>query len=154
MLDSDISVSQLADIPYSSLTSGERFAFWSYLTTAAFSLLTFGYLVYVTIRIIKLVGSTDWIIPSMFFCLQVAMLGVFGWYINLANDYRKTSYRNGQLAACAEAIVPNLAAFFLAIAVMLNVNKWIYFNFFIAANVRTNDFIINEHPGDEQPAGI
>ena len=69
MFDTDIPVSQLSAIPYASLTSGERFAFWSYLITAAISLATFAYLVYVTIRIIKLVGSTDWIIPSMFFCL-------------------------------------------------------------------------------------
>ena len=82
------------------------------------------------------------------------MLGVFGWYINLANDYRRTSYRNGQLAGCAETVVPNLAPFFLAIAVMLNVNKWIYFNFFIVANVRTNDFIISEPPGDDRLTGI
>ena len=54
---SDISISVLAHIPYSQLDEGERISLWTYLITAVVALLAFIYLLYVTIRIIKLVGS-------------------------------------------------------------------------------------------------
>ena len=78
-----------------------------------------------------------------------------GWYINLANDYRKTNYRNSHLAGCAEAIVPNLAQFFLAIAVILNINKWIYFNFYITTNVKANRLsYVNTEVCEDELVGI
>ena len=59
----------------------EKFAYCSFIIFSAILAITFIVLVYITYRVIQLVGRTDKIIPLMLIFLQLSLLGVIAFFI-------------------------------------------------------------------------
>ena len=62
-------------VPFSEMDGGQKFAYWSYVVCAILCALTFVCLLYITFRVIQLVGKSDRITIAMLFCLQASVLG-------------------------------------------------------------------------------
>ena len=137
-----------------------------YVICAFICFLTFAVLAYITYKVIKKVGSTDKIIPAMLIMLQLSAIGKyhsialsilkiksvdtnilirlgFGLFfiyccytLRLPDDF----YPN----TCYAAIAPSISTLFLALAVFLNINKWIYFTLRIQANINIREYEIAE----------
>ncbi len=99
-------------------------------------------LVYMTNKVTKFVWHEEKVIPAMLFTLTTTTFFLILYYLWIIAVYALPAWAclrsdNGQnylqSYACSAATIPNLPAFFLALAVLLNVNKWIYFELRIFA---------------------
>ena len=99
-------------------------------------------LVYMTNKVTKFVWHEEKVIPAMLFTLTTTTFFLILYYLWIIAVYAWPAWAclrsdNGQnylqSYACSAATIPNLPAFFLALAVLLNVNKWIYFELRIFA---------------------
>ena len=59
----------------------EKFAYYSYIIFAAIFALTFVVFVYITYKVIRLVGRSDKIIPLMLIFLQLSALSTVAFFI-------------------------------------------------------------------------
>ena len=62
--------------------------------------------------------------------------------------WHRSSYNNDHGAACGWAVEQYGGLYFLSIAVMLTINRWIYFNMRLSANIYIthNERVINDEP--------
>lgn len=93
----------------------------------------------VTIVVIKKVGKTDKILPTMFIFLQLCILSSLFFFLQDAvlNQKGLQGWQSVQVNYCSYtlAFYPPM---FLSFAIILNINKWIYFNMRIMAQVKTS----------------
>ena len=115
------------------ISDSEKFAFYSYSIFAAILCLTFFVLVYITYKVIRKVGTSDKVIPLMLFFLQLSALSTMAFFIYDCRVLRLDAEFNSN--ACSSTILPTLSNIFLSIAVLLNVNKWIYFTMRIQSRI-------------------
>ena len=54
--------------------------------------------------------------------------------------FHRRDYKTEQNQLCADTTLVQVPTFFLAIAVMLTINKWIYFNMRLMINVKMNKY--------------
>ena len=54
--------------------------------------------------------------------------------------FHRQDYKTEQNQLCADTTLVQVPTFFLAIAVMLTINKWIYFNMRLMINVKMNKY--------------
>ena len=88
-------------VPFSEMDGGQKFAYWSYVVCAILCALTFVCLLYVTVRVIKLVGANERIIPAMLICLQLSILGSLIFFIvQCYNKHRRISYKSQSSMYC------------------------------------------------------
>jgi subtilase family serine protease len=102
----------------------------------------FPVLVFLSNRVTKFVWHEEKIIPVMLFTLTTTTFFLIIYYLWIIVVYAWPEWGCAMLPpdggypqtyACTTATIPNLPSFFLAIAVLLNVNKWIYFELRIFA---------------------
>jgi len=74
-------------------------------------------------------------------CLScLASSAFFGWSLwRVYVDPYGKEISDEKQARCERAVFPWLPVFFLTIAILLNINKWIYFNMRVVAFARVND---------------
>ena len=132
------------------MSTGLKFMYWSYVVCAVLCALTFVILLYITIRVIHLVGKSDKMTIAMLFCLLASLLGKVDQFFNMKCIYianlgffwdetvrlHRAEYKGPHQATCADATLTYGGIYFLAIAVMLTINKWIYFNMRLLANIK------------------
>lgn len=95
---------------------------------------------YMTKRLTAFVWHEDKVIPLMLFALATCTLSLTIYYIWTACIFQWPQWQclmpmvqpcpdcfNVETFVVANVYLPNLPAFFLALAVILNVNKWIYY---------------------------
>ena len=56
------------------MSPGQKFAYWVYVFFAVLCALTFAWLLYITIKVMKLTGKSDRATPAMLVCLQASMI--------------------------------------------------------------------------------
>lgn len=61
--------------PFSEMSAGDKFSYWSSIFLAVLYAVTFVCLLYIVVRVIKLVGRSDIVIPHILICLQASCLG-------------------------------------------------------------------------------
>mmetsp|Transcript_12932 Transcript_12932/g.17406 ORF Transcript_12932/g.17406 Transcript_12932/m.17406 type:complete len:135 (+) Transcript_12932:124-528(+) len=117
-------------LSYDELTGDKQFAFICYAIYAAICIVTFVVLLIIMIRVIRKVGSSDKIIPLMLAMLQLSALSCSIFFIDQCRTLRQVPKTEEDLVepnSCEAAIFTTLQTAFLALAVILNINKWIYF---------------------------
>ena len=135
------------------LRDDQEFAYVLYLILFFVCIFTVLVLIYITVLVIQKVGSTDKIIPAMlimlqlsclsksdikrFFCKIVTHLFVYiGFGIFFLNQCRYLTFfaeTGGTYNMCTTTIFASINTLFLALAVLLNINKWFYFTLRIQA---------------------
>jgi hypothetical protein len=122
---------------YSDLPPDAVFAFWWYFAIAIICILTFGVLLYLTIVVIRSFWETEKVIPLMLFNLQLAALASAAFFIE---QMIALALFGGMIYnQCMNTIVIFLSTLFLGLAVLLNINKWIYFSMRIMAKVKISE---------------
>ena len=118
-------------------------------------------LLFITIKVIKIVGPNDKIMPLMLFMLQLTAicksnvlphetcvgLGQGFFFIYQCRYARLPPAPPGYVRlpnTCEAAIFPTIPTLFLALAVMLNINKWVYFTMRIQCHINILKFKITE----------
>ena len=76
----------------------------------------------------------------MLFCLQAASLVNMGFFWNNCVRLHRHDYKSKQRELCAVVTLVEGRAYFLAIAVMLTINRWIYFNLRLNANIKRSKY--------------
>jgi hypothetical protein len=95
------------------------------------------------VKTVKLVWPQEKIIPVMLLFLSLSLLGSFAFFLwSLLRVYRwPYPSTNPDLVlpeeACELTVIPFLPVIFLAVAVILNIDKWLYFYFRIDAEYRS-----------------
>lgn len=145
-----LSPTELYSTPYRELSKDKKFALILYLCITLLCILTVVVLFYIMVKVIQKVWDSDKIIPIMLANLQLAALctGLFFLeQIVLIKNYDGTSEN-----VCMTTIIPYCNTMFLAIAVILNINKWIYFTLRIMTKVRCTqkEELFNEHLREEE----
>ena len=110
----------------------------SYIMVGILAVLFLPAALFVTYRIFRFVWSSDKIIPLMLIMLTLTIMSMLSYYMFLICQqlFVKWSCYNNQVDQCLTALIPNLPSFFLALAVILNLNKWVYFQLRICAFIR------------------
>lgn len=99
-------------------------------------------LVYMTNKVTRFVWHEEKVIPLMLFTLTTTIFFLIIYYFWIIVVYAWPTWTctfdittGDPLLSytCSNAFIPNLPAFFLALAVLLNVNKWVYFELRIFA---------------------
>jgi len=122
-------------LDYKDMESGDKFAYVSSFVLSMISLVTAFVLVKLTWMVVSKIGSRDRVITSMLICLTLACLAsvyFFSYQINQISHpdrtdqsdqkpYKKSGYE------CGAFIAVWLPSIFLCLAVILNINKWMYF---------------------------
>ena len=120
-------------------------------------------LMIIMVKVIKKVGATDFIMPMMLFMLQLAsfcnlpalccsLIAVFCVATGLFFVSQMLSVREATFMSsyCPATVFPTIPCLFLALAVLLNINKWIYFTLRIQTNINIREFEISEMVAEEQ----
>jgi hypothetical protein len=100
-------------------------------------------MVFVNVKTIKLVWPSERIIPVMLLSLSLSLLGGFAYFLWSLLRVYVWPYPNLDPTvvypeqACELAVFPFLPVMFLAVAVILNIDKWLYFYFRIIAEHRS-----------------
>ena len=95
-------------------------------------------LIYMTIKVCRLVWATDKAVPIMLFTLCTTLLALLSYESFLISSKKNPEWCCDTTSSChcMAAIFTQLPAFFLANAVILNLNKWIYFKMKINAFIK------------------
>jgi hypothetical protein len=112
-------------------------------------LVMFPVLLYLTIKLTKFVWHEEKVIPLMLFACSASTfftLVYYIWYVciyqwplwmcRIPNNTQDTNYTNFPGFACSNAFIPNFPSYFLALAVILNLSKWTYFELKILAFIK------------------
>jgi len=91
--------------------------------TTVFTLMLLS-LIIVTIKVTKLVWINDKIIPIMLIFLILSILGEIIFFSKGAREARTDVYNENE---CQGFLISVMPVFFFAMAVSLNLSKWIYF---------------------------
>ena len=59
-----------------------------------------------------------------------------GFYWDVCVRYHRSDYETDQRALCANVTLVQLGPYFLAVSVILNINKWIQFNLRLSMSVK------------------
>lgn len=122
-----------------------------------FVLLGFGLLpalLYMTVKLTKFLWQDEKIIPLMLIALSTTTLSLTLYYLWIVCIYQwpewmcltpnDTRYTNVHSYVISNVLLPNFPALFLALAVILNVDKWIYFELRILAFIRVGKKAVDE----------
>ena len=84
---------------------------------------------FISLKVTKMVWHGDKFLPLMLYCLQISLLGQILYYIFQIHIVKTNADCGIQSTAfiCIDNFIPILPELFLAIAVGLNVSKWVYF---------------------------
>ena len=95
-------------------------------------------LVYVTVKLIKMVWPNEKVVILMLITLCMTMTTMIFYYSFLIIDMNHPSWfcNSTKSYTCTSSFFSQMPAFFLAIAVILNLNKWIYFKLRISAFIK------------------
>ena len=95
-------------------------------------------MVYMTIRVFRLVWPNEKVVPIMLvmLCVTLITLIVYFCFLLIQASHAKWQCENSRSQLCAVEIIATAPALCLANAVILNLNKWIYFKLRINAFVR------------------
>jgi len=95
-------------------------------------------LLYTTYRVHKLVWANDKVIPMMLVMLNLATFSMIVYFVlNVASDmYPEWACSLSPSYLSCAAFIASAPLFFLSIAVVLNINKWMYFHFRVIAFVK------------------
>ena len=129
-----LSNSAVGDLP-----DDHQFAYISYLILAIIYALTFLALLYLTVKVIKKVGASDRVIPLMLIFLIISDLCKYlkSIWMSTDNTYtfiidtivylvywcKRAKYFESQ-KICNEILLANGNHMFLALAALMNINKW------------------------------
>lgn len=99
-----------------------------YIMLSLLSLLSVPML-YITVKVKKLVWKRDKILPVMMTCLTTSILAFIGYYIfELISEYKLVwQNANSSSYVCCLSYFPYLPAFMLSLGIVLNLNKWIHY---------------------------
>ena len=122
---------------YSDMPRDLTFAFWWYFVITIICVLTFCVLLYLTIFVIRSFWDSEKVIPLMLLNLQLAALASALFFIEQMIAF--SLFANSPPNYCLETIVIYLSTLFLGLAVLLNINKWIYFSMRIMAKVKISE---------------
>ena len=94
-----------------------------------FQICCIGFMGYFTVKIHKMIWNKDKIFPLMLIMLCFSLLGVGIFWMFTIVQVMIPNWACGHSRSiqCSGNIVATLPSFFLAIGVILNLNKWIYF---------------------------
>lgn len=86
-------------------------------------------LIIITVKVSKLVWSNDKIIPTMLILLTASLFSLALYYILLIVAFNRPEWACGtsRSSFCSGYVLTELPAYFLALAGLMNINKWIYF---------------------------
>ena len=110
-----------------------------------------GLMIYLTIKVSHLVWMNDKIVPIMLACLCMSVISLMLFYIEQMVQYTAVNWTCGTNDSfeCIQNISLNLPSFFLANAILLNINKWIYFTMKIFAFIKVG-FGVKEQRNNSQ----
>ena len=93
---------------------------------------------YLTVKVGRLVWEYDKIVPIMLACLCTSLLSLVFFYIQQMIQYTAVDWtcRTDTNFPCIQNLSVYLPAFFLANAVLLNINKWVFFTIKIFAFIK------------------
>lgn len=150
-LDSNDTTNSTDLIDVSLLPNDARFAYVMYIIFTLICLVTTFVFIWITIKVVKKVGRTDTVIPLMLVMLQLSAISKsrnsplsLGSYDLLTGSFLittlgfvlffiyqcrilRTPWLGYEPNTCLRAIIISISTLFLALAVLLNINKWIYF---------------------------
>ena len=149
------------------LPGDEKFAFIWYSIIAGICVITSIVLLYITIKVIRKVGTSDLIMPLMLVMLQLSALSksilssnlkltffcLLGFAMGIADACYYLLYPLGEdelLGTCQSLTTTTLSTLFLALAVVLNLNKWVYFTCRIQAHINIREYEIAEIVAEEK----
>ena len=116
---------------YGDLDPGQQFAFVGYAVYCGVCFITAIILLIIMAKVIKKVGSSDKVIPTMLVMLQLSLLSCSVFFIDqcltLLQYVSSDQHAFVVYRACQVTITTTLTTLFLALAVLLNISKWIYF---------------------------
>ena len=88
-------------IPFGKMTGGQKFAYWSYVLAAILCAVTFICLLYVTVRVVKLLGTNgDRIISAMLICLKLSILSCMIFFMVQCYLIRRPSFTSTDVKYC------------------------------------------------------
>lgn len=122
----------------------------TYLILAAICFITTVVLAYITVKVIKKVGSADIVIPIMLCMLQLSAISQGKYFIDQVYMFNKPNLVYPEINVCYRSISISASTLFLALAVILNINKWVYFTLRIQANINIREYEIAEMVADEK----
>ena len=96
---------------------------------AVVNFLLFLFFVIITVIVVKKEAKIDKTILSMLICLQLCCLSGIAYdviYGTFVHEKQHSIYTN-KLFKCLISTLENLRLLFLELAILLNINKWIYF---------------------------
>ena len=99
------------------------------------SLLLLAIFVYTTVRVSQKVWPNEKAVPLMLIALCITLLTMMGYYTFLIVDMRHPGWfcSEDRSYFCAQSFFAQLPALCLANAIILNLNKWVYFYLRISA---------------------
>ena len=128
------------------LPGDQEFAYFTYLIMAIIISFTFLVLLYITVKVIQKVGASDKVIPLMLVFLQLCALCNVAFLAYQCINIRRNPEVTENL--CFTTMLSNGSSMFLTLAVLMNINKWVYFTLRIQShiNVRQREIIdlVNE----------
>jgi hypothetical protein len=120
---------------------------WGSIMAALLGLLFFPMMLYLTIRVTRFVWHQEKLIPCMLFSLSAASFFLVCYFVWLVCIYAWPAWMCSYSPpmdtvrgfACSNTFFPNLPSFFLALSVILNLDKWIYFELRIISLIRIGE---------------
>lgn len=115
------------------------------------TLLLLPILVYMTIRVCHMVWANEKVVPIMLImlCTTLVTLLIYFSYVIASTNNPSWNCGGSKGNVCASAICAYLPALCLANAVILNLNKWVYFKLRINAFIKVG-FGFNEKNDDKR----
>ena len=97
-----------------------------------------GFMIYFTLKVFKLVWTTDKIFPMMLsmLCTSLIAVNLFWLFTIIEAANPEWTCKSGKSYECSGYVIGILPSLFLAVGVFLNLNKWIYFMLRISAFIR------------------
>ena len=136
-------------IAVSDMPGDEEFAYIWYIVFTIICFLTSFVLIYITVKVVKKVGQSDKIIPLMLINLSLSALCFAAFFIDQTLALRQEDDSSLLPNTCKTVFFTSLSTLFLAFAVLLNMNKWIYFTLRIQAQINIRQYEIAEMVAEE-----